>query len=193
MKYVEIINALKNSLLKANQNAKGIKGKLHRDRSKEFLEELRKEFSVKFPIENSFVVFTKHFSGNRPEFGLNELLYDLLVCETGKTLSAKGINELSFVRKAIWQIESEFKESNVRELIWDFNKLVIGSGENKMFICSIPKHGKQVQFLNSLKPIAACCSGNVFMAFLQHPKNWSKEMNPEIILLEFDKDWKLIS
>lgn len=193
METINIKNALRTAFKKAYQSAKGTFGKLHRDRSKSFVEELGQQFRNEYPIENSYRVFTKHYNTNRHEFGLNELLYDILVSETGITPSIKGGKELPYVKKAIWQIESEFKESNVRELIWDFNKLVIGSGENKMFICSIPNPGEEDKFLNSLKPLAACCSGNIFLAFLPHPKNWSNdEKEPEILLMEFDKGWKRI-
>jgi hypothetical protein len=53
-------------------------------------------------------VFSKHHTGNRLDFGLNELLYDVLVCRIGRVLSAVHRKELLYIDQALWQVESEF-------------------------------------------------------------------------------------
>ena len=170
-----------------NEQPNNNKAELHRKRSRNFVEEIGYFFrSIDDQTKDTYRVFTKHYDGNRLEFGLNELLYDVLVCDTAKTTSIQGERELCFVKKAIWQIESEFQESNVRSLIWDFNKLVIGSGENKLFICSHPRPVKEGLFLMALNPLAACCSGNVYIAFVTHPENWNGNAPYAVKCLKYD-------
>jgi hypothetical protein len=185
----KIKSILRNAIEKACEDEHSeSRSELHRNRSRKFVEAIGIYFRAIDDLKkDTYYVFTKHFDENRPEFGLNELLYDVLVCDTAKTTSVQGNRELSFVKKAIWQIESEFHKTNVRQLIWDFNKLVIGSGENKLFICSQRSSDKQEQlFLKTLNPLAACCSGNVYIAFVPHPENWNGNAPYAVKCLKYD-------
>lgn len=186
-----MVNKIKSILRNAIEKAWEVKEsksrkELHRNRSRKFVEEIGNFFRlIDDQTKDTYRVFTKHYNGNRLEFGLNELLYDVLVCDTANTKSISGERELTFVKKAIWQIESEFQESNVRSLIWDFNKLIIGTGENKLFICSHPRSDKEL-FLMALNPLAACCSGNVYIAFVPHPENWNGNASYAVTCLKYD-------
>lgn len=144
---------------------------IHRDRSKRLVESIASTFREEFSGQPSVRVLSKHYSGNREEFGLNELLFDVLVCETGKVLSATGRTELTFVTKALWSVESEL-ERNSRAALFDFNKLVLAACANKLFVG--PQIHNEGAYLESLLCPAICCSGSVNVALVPHPEQWRK-------------------
>ena len=55
----------------------------HRERSKKGVECLGNSLRGSLKANSSVCVFTKHERSNREAFGLNELLYDVCVVETG--------------------------------------------------------------------------------------------------------------
>ena len=116
-------------------------------------------------------VFHKADDPNRAEFGLNELLYDICVCQTATCSSARQGKELRFVTKALWQVESEFARDS-SEAVKDFNKLVIGAAENKLFIGPRLGAATEAAYLETLLPAARCCAGNVYVALVPHPGEW---------------------
>lgn len=149
-------------------------GQSNRNRSREFVKKLANAFRERFKTHGhntNFCVLSRDNGDHRGEFGLNELLYDILVCEVGTVESARHSRALTFIRRTIWQIESEFS-SNSRKALFDFNKLVLGSAQYKLFIG--PKTSNDEQFLKSLFPAAQCCSGVVFAALASPPAKWSK-------------------
>ena len=83
-------------------------GKRNKERSQRWVNSLGKQFQGLFPIESGFRVFYLGNDDNKTDFGLNELLFDISVCEVGTVRSAFHESELIFVRGSIWQVESEF-------------------------------------------------------------------------------------
>ena len=144
-------------------------GQIHQNRSQNFVESLAEMFRQGFN-DGLIRVLSRRCEDHRHEFGLNELLHDILVCEVGHTKSPKHAKALTFVSRAIWQIESEFA-ADAKAALFDFNKLVLGSALNKLFIG--PKTDDDMRFLESLLPAARCCSGTVFVALATHPAKWS--------------------
>ena len=183
----EIKSILKEALINANSLTKnsGDIGKDNRERSKNFVEDVASSFRKKFKNQDNVYVLSKHHAEHRDQFGLNELLYDILICETEKVESASQHQTLTYIKRAIWQIESEFAK-NTREAIYDFNKLVIGNSENKLFIG--PQVNDPVSFLGTLKPAAGCCNGNVFVALVPHPNEWNGSKF-DLNLWQFSNEW----
>jgi hypothetical protein len=72
----------------------------------------------------------------------------------------------------MWQVESEFAKDSRQALI-DFNKLVLGSADNKLFVGS--QVSETASFLNVLSPAAKACQSNVFGALIPHPSRWMAE------------------
>lgn len=118
-------------------------------------------------------VLSKHSNAHRAEFGLNELLYDILVCEVAQTVSPRNAKALPFLSRVHWQIECEFAK-NAREAIYDFNKLVLGCAPYKLFIG--PQTYDDAKFLDALLPSALSCTGTVFAALVTHPSQWGEEV-----------------
>jgi hypothetical protein len=142
---------------------------INQSRSRNWVKSLANQLRIHYPNEQGVRVFSKYDDSNRKDFGLNELLHDIVVCRVGDVPSAKHKKTLCFVKETIWQVESEFARDSRQALI-DFNKLVLGSAYNKLFIG--PQVNKTEQFLNVLKPAARACTGNVYVALIPHPSNW---------------------
>lgn len=147
-------------------------GKIHRNRSKFFIlaltEELRLHWSK---VGNTTIrVLSRDCENHRDEFGLNELLYDLLVCEIAEVKPPRKGYPETYVRRAIWQIESEFAR-DARKVVFDFNKLVIGNAPYKLLIAS--DRPARDLFLENFHPMALACEGStVYAALLRHPSEW---------------------
>ena len=158
----------------------------HHNRSRNWVDCLAKRFKSEF-TDNDIRVFSKHDDCNRTQFGLNELLYDVVVCRLGYTHAAVHNKEIPYVKEAIWQVESEFA-NNTREIVIDFSKLIMGSASHKLFIAAASKNCDKI--LRALIPVANDCSGRIFIAFIPHPKNWKDHADSDLLLLKFtDGDW----
>jgi len=141
------------------------------NRSSYWVEALAEQFKKNYEGDPEIRVFSKTDPSNRKDFGLNELLYDILVCRAGGVDSSVHKKKLCFIKEVLWQIESEFAHDS-RSTLADFNKLVLGSGKNKLFICSQVKKGKENSFLSVLQPAAGYCPGDVYVAMIPHPSKW---------------------
>ncbi|MGD0089179.1 MAG: hypothetical protein ABSE73_04605 [Planctomycetota bacterium] len=150
--------------------------RLHLKRSEAWVKALARHLEKEYPRER-FRVFSKHDDTNRDDFGLNELLFDIAVCEVGKMRAAKATAQLVYVKRAVWQVESEFAKDS-RAAVLDFSKLVLGCAPNKLFVA--PLTHDTVAFRDALLPVAGCCSGRVFLAVLPHPENWEESRAPEV-------------
>jgi hypothetical protein len=126
-------------------------------------------FREEYAADPSVRVFSKHYDGNRQEFGLDELLYDVLVCRVDGVASSAHGKRLLYVRDALWQVESEFARDSGQALM-DFNKLVLGSAENKLSVG--PHVYDEGAFLGVLARAACRCSGAVYAALVPHPDRW---------------------
>ena len=161
---------------------------IHQNRSKNFVESLSSKMREHYKNSRNIFVLSKHSEHHRREFGLNELLFDILVCETDQVISSDKKKNLTFVTKAIWQIESEFAR-NSREALYDFNKLVLGASENKLFIG--PQVSNQDGYLKTLEKPARHCDSNTYVALVPHPSEW-KRKSLEVHLWIFRDGWEEI-
>lgn len=147
------------------------RGRRNRQRSSAWVEALATGFRQHMAADPTVRVFSKHDASNRADFGINELLYDVLVCRIAMVESAVNRAPLSYIERALWQVESEF-ERNSRAALVDMNKLVIGAAENKLFIG--PQVGPREAFLDVLLPAARACTGSVHAALIPHPDRWDE-------------------
>jgi len=160
------------------------KKKLHNERSRKWIAALHQQFVKQYSSETDVRVFSKGNKDNWHEFLLNELLFDISVCQVATVPSAKHHKELTYIKKALWQVESEFAR-NSRETMKDFSKLVTGSADNKLFVGSHVSDDKA--FMDVLLPAAAVCSGTVYLALLPHPSTWDS------IAKEKPFTWKFVN
>ena len=182
---------VKNLLLEALQKAKtdpdvgGTNQIINMNRSKAWVKALAEQLKKKYEGDSEIRVFVKTDGTNKKDFGLNELLHDILVCRVGEVESSVHNKKLCFIKEVLWQVESELAH-NTRSSLIDFNKLVLGSAENKLFIASQVKKGTENSFLKVLKPAASHCSGDVYIGIIPHPSRWGNKSN-DIHLWVFKK------
>jgi len=160
-------------------------GQLHRHRSRVWVEALADQFRKSYEGNSGVRVFSR-YNFDRKEFGMDELLYDVLVCSVATTPSERRGTELFYVEDALWQVKSNF-DKNARETLFDFNKLVIGSAENKLFIG--PQVSDPEVFLDVLWAPAQHCRGNVYVALVPHPSEWDKGQADVPVWQFLDNEW----
>ncbi len=142
---------------------------INRNKSQSWVKALAEQFRSRYQGDPSIHVFSQDSYSNRRDFGLNELLHDIVVCRVGEVASAKHRKTLYFIKETIWQVESELAR-NSRQALIDFSKLVLGSAHNKLFVG--PQVSKVKPFLDVLKPAARACRGSVYISLIPHPDNW---------------------
>ena len=147
-------------------------GKRNRLRSSDWVRALAETFENEYRVSGVHRVFWLGNDTNREQFGINEYLFDVMVCSVSTVESLqRQSNRLDFIDQCHWQVESEFNRSNSREVIVDMSKLVVGSAENKLFIAAHRKSGEQ-DLLKLCAGIARRCLGAVYFAFVAHPDEW---------------------
>jgi hypothetical protein len=160
---------------------------LHAGRSGAFVSALASQLREQYAKESDVRTFDKYHEGNRSEFGLNELLHDITVCRVAQVPSCAQGRHLSYVSAPIWQVESELAKDS-RQALFDFNKLVLGAALLKLFVG--PAVADADAFIDVLRPAAACCTGQVFVALIPHPAVWDavadevlcRELSPRQLL-----------
>ena len=167
-----------------------LKGKkINKDKkkySKKWVELLSSELRDNYNDLEKYRVFSKYYPCNRKDFKLNEFLFDIHVCEIAKQKSLVKNTEIVFIKKSIWQIESEFDSHNSRELSKDFSKLVTGNAKNKMFITKA-KEEKKGKIKDYLANIAINCCGEIYLVILVE----KSEKQPYIFNYKNNK-WNLL-
>ena len=84
-----------------------------------------KMIKKKYDGDSRIKIFSKSDNSNRKDFGLNEILHDVLVCKVDEVESSVHKKKLCFIKEVLWQVESEFAH-NTRSSLVDFNKLILG-------------------------------------------------------------------
>jgi len=145
--------------------------KIHLNRSRSWVKAVARQLKKRYEGDSEVRVFTKSDDSHRKDFGLNEMLYDILVCRVGEVESPLHKKKLYVIREVLWQVESELAH-NTRSSLVDFNKLVLGSAENKLFIASHGRKGAEDSLLKVLQPAATHCTGDVYVGMIPHPAKW---------------------
>ena len=159
-------------------------GQRNRKRSSQWVCALAEAFQSKYRDPRVHRVFWLGNDKNREQFGINELLFDVMVCSVSTVESLqRQSNLLEFIDQCHWQIESEYNRSNSRAVIMDMSKLVVGSAENKLFVAAHRVSGEP-ELLKLCAGIARRCSGNLYFAFVAHPEDWKRDP-PEPVLYEW--------
>ncbi|WKZ32492.1 MAG: hypothetical protein QY316_11330 [Thermodesulfobacteriota bacterium] len=195
---MDIKNIIIKSYKKAYDASNGAKpqiiasteGDRNRQRSKNFVEMLAENFDNEYKRykkhkSEKIIVFSRGCRKNRCSFGLNELLHDIAVCSVSKSKAPKQKKvKLSYITRVYWQVESEFARDSKQAII-DFNKLVLGSADNKLFVGSLVKNNSKAKdsvmckkFMKTLAKPAGACRGNIYAAFLPHPSEWKADSAP---------------
>ena len=168
------------------QGASSSHDQTHKDRAKAWIDCLGEGFREHYSNKDQRV-FWRNNSDNS-DFGLNELLFDISVCQIGWVKSIAQRRRLPYIAKSLWQIESEFDKRNSREITKDFSKLVMGRSENQLFI-STYQGNRQKQAMDLCSCLARCCNGNLYLCFVEHPDKWSKDPRSPSLFKWEENDW----
>jgi len=161
----------------------------NRARSRAWVEALADNLRCHYAQDRGIRVLSKHYACHRAEFGLNELLYDVLVCRVATVASAFHHKQLVYVHDVLWQIESEFARDS-RQALFDFNKLVLGCAENKLFVG--PHVANDEALLEVLLPVACVCTGKVYAALMAHPAEWTQDAAPISVWALREGAWQAV-
>ena len=164
----------------------------NRQRSQEWVSALAEEFQSEYHDEEIHRVFWQRNKLNREQFGINEFLFDVMVCSVSQVESLqRQSNPLDFIDQCHWQVESEFNRQNSRAVIVDMSKLVVGSAENKLFIASHrSSRERERDLLNLCARIARRCGGNLYFAFVAHPADWESNSKAPVLHAWVAGDWE---
>ena len=190
--YELILSAWTNTfkhVTKAQDTADRPPGRVNRDSSSVWLDSLGREFQGCYSGYDQIVLWKGNFQ-NRREFGLNELLFDISVCQVEKVHSITKGTQLPFVSHCHWQVESELNASNSREITKDFSKLVMGQSDNKLFISSY-QGDNQIKVREMCSPIARRCTGRVYLCFIEHPRKWRIGPESPVLFNWKNDDWEI--
>jgi len=158
------------------------KGLLHRERSKNFVECLSERLLEQYGSGGNIASLSKHHDYDRDRFGMNELLFDVAVVGDKTVDSGASGKNLSIVTKGIWAVESELAKDK-REALYDFNKLVLGASDRKLFVG--PRVKDEQDYLRVLGEAARHCSGEIFVALIPHPEEWPDRGSESVVAWEW--------
>lgn len=142
------------------------------------------------PTSDSVRGFCRCNSGNRSDFGLNELLFDILIARVQNVAAAHSKTQLVAIRRALWAVESEFKRDNSRDVLVDLNKLVVADADNKLLVISdgpVMLEWACETMSRLLDPVRSA----VYLAAVTHPSEWgtTKPATVELFRLTADGVW----
>lgn len=152
-------------------------------RSRQWVNLLAAGFETCYP-QPGYTVFRRDCAWHRHDYGLNELLCDILVCRSEAPLRGRR-----YLQSAEWAIESEFSRY-ARDALLDFSKLNLVKARNKLLVISAGANG-----IHALLQQCAKADGgeNFFIAELPHPDTWRLEQLPVFRLWQIGEspgDWR---
>lgn len=158
---------------------KSSKGEVHRGRSAGWVDALAKELRCLCKRDDGSVRVFWRTGEKDPDFKLNELLFDIAVCNTEETESIHQGKELRFVSRCLWLVESELANDS-RSIVVDLSKLVMGCSEFKLFVAGVPlldtprRNHRENKILKMCGKVADRCSGTLYFCFIPYPSVWQK-------------------
>jgi hypothetical protein len=188
-----LLNLLRAAFSKAcSQPAEGeTLGKLHRARASKWVSALCEAFHEHYQIPD---IRTQIRSRGKNR---NELLYDIVVCRYDHIPSAQARKKISLPRitHVLWQIESEVLPNNSRGWVDDFNKLVLGSADRKLFVGSFRDSPENMRVLADIAPYIPGLA--TYLALIPHPASWDKQIifgSDDVSLWRFtDHGWSIVN
>jgi len=173
-----ILELIQKSFNEAHRHGKELSNS---KRSKLWVECLAQSFR-ELPWKSKVTVFSRGFKGNKIEFRLNELLFDITVAEVKEIQSVRGI-DITTITGVKWLVESEFKRTDSRDIIIDFSKLIIGNSENKLLVISAGS-SLTTWAMTIIPSLIKCSNNNFFLAFLPHPEDWYSAECPSVAIYQ---------
>jgi hypothetical protein len=139
-------------------------------------------------------VFHRKNLEHRDKFLLNEFLHDICIARTGLTRAARHDTDVPVVKRVLWQVESEF-DSNTREAAKDFNKLIAGRADRKLFVG--PYKGNTPQALSAARSYRSVLRSiresaeqgreeEWYLGIVPHPARWNRDESHAVRCWRFE-------
>lgn len=172
-------------------------GVVHANRSKHWIESLAAELlCYEQSHANGRDIRSFSRGTDNSDIDLNECLHDICIARVGSVVAQDGKTNLPAIQRTQWQVESEFN-SNSKETVKDFSKLLLGNADNKLFIG--PYQGESGQatkaqgtYLNMLKNVLCDAeitqAENWYLGIVPHPARWRKSEIKRLCVWSFDFD-----
>ena len=136
------------------------------------------------------------YSKKSQDFGLTEFLHDICVARIGTVPANIHETRLDTVKGVLWQVESEFS-SDSRKAVHDFNKLVAGCAENKLFVGPYLGNSRQACYAASgyrkvlrsvLIDVDIRSDENWYLGIVPHPRRWESDEAEKVKCWRFVRD-----
>jgi hypothetical protein len=165
-----------------------VPGEVHWNRSQCFVEKVGQLLKAVLPADG-YAVFHGRCLDNRTEFDRNEFLCDIAVYRTARLPDEMFLGNTPFICAMEWCIESEFEESDQREMLKDFSKLLVVDAHDKLYIA--PMNEKREWFRTMLHHVAKSNRrGNIWLAQMPHPRDWRTSDDSVALFGHGDIDWE---
>ncbi len=106
-----------------------------------------------------------------------EFLYDITVVELGHSPAAFANTNVAFVKRAVWQVESEVA-GNGTEIAKDLSKLRVGAADHKLLVAR-PATNKPQRWLDFIGRISRGMNGKFFLGLMpSYASTRAKEAQP---------------
>lgn len=192
-----IVNAFEQAVREGEASTgRGTVGARNRQRSQRFVTILAR--SIRDGCRGSDVeVMSMHLHEDdevesrrvRKQFGMQELLYDIVVFRKGHYRGDHG-EPMPFVAEGLWLVESELAK-NGRQALYDFNKLVLGRAAHKLFIGPRVADRRRQAYLDMLKAVASASRDDLYLALVPHPRDWGSPNGHCLDVLHFSNgEWR---
>lgn len=133
--------------------------------------------------------FHKGNKGNRKVFGLNEILFDIVVAEMVTINSAgnghpNSIKRLEAIKKAKWVVESELCSNDSKKILLDLNKLILAKADNKLLVISCASANLQGWTERVLEMLSEKDDANIYLAVVPHPNSWGDKCESDTCVIK---------
>lgn len=100
-----------------------------------------------------------------PGWKMREFLYDIAVVEIDHTQFPYKKGNVAFVKRAVWQVESEVAR-NGTEIAKDMSKLCVGAADHKLLVARQTTQTKQQGWLDFIGRVAKGMAGDFFLGLM---------------------------
>ena len=170
------------------QNTEQTQEDTNKEKSVAWVNELAKRIQHRYPAVDHRV-FWRQNEENRSCFLLSEFLFDVTVAQikcVDSLQKGKNRRKVPVIVRCKWIVESEFNTGNLKEILKDASKLVVADAENKLLVIARRDECTKRKLQDRLASLASECSGNLFLAFVEHPNKWNN-CSERPLLLKWDK------
>ena len=156
---------------------------LYQLRERVWVKTLARQLESQLDDESIRVFYPRNYD-HRSDFGVSQFLYDVHACQVAEMDGGANKGTIHYIQQSLWQIESYLGKER-RKAVQNFNKLVVGAGENKLYVGA--QSATQSNLLDTILEPAKACSGDIFLVLIPPPAEWD-DLDYEINIWQLKKN-----